>query len=42
MQAAVIVGVGVTMDNMLYIIAGLVIILLVAVLVMRKNKAQEP
>ena len=30
------------MDNMLYIIAGLVVILLVAVLVMRKNKAQKP
>ncbi len=42
MQAALIVGVGVTMDNMLYIIAGLVVILLVAVLVMRKNKAQKP
>lgn len=37
-----IVGVGVTMDNMLYIIAGLVLILLVAVLVLRKNKAQNP
>ena len=42
MQAALIVGVGVTMDNMLYIIAGLVVILLVAVLVMRKKKAQKP
>jgi pilus assembly protein FimV len=42
MQAAVIVGVGVTMDNMLYIIAGLVIVLLIAVLIMRKNKAQKP
>lgn len=42
MQVAVIVGVGVTMDNMLYIIAGLVIVLLIAVLVMRKNKAQKP
>ena len=30
------------MYNMLYIIAGLVVILLVAVLVMRKNKAQKP
>lgn len=30
------------MDNMLYIIAGLVVVLLVAVLVMRKNKAQQP
>ncbi|WP_079692103.1 FimV/HubP family polar landmark protein [Psychrobacter sp. DAB_AL43B] len=30
------------MDNMLYIIAGLVLILIVAVLVMRKNKAQKP
>ncbi|SNT70109.1 FimV/HubP family polar landmark protein [Psychrobacter sp. LV10R520-6] len=30
------------MDNMLYIIAGLVLILLVAVLVLRKNKAQNP
>lgn len=30
------------MDNMLYIIAGLVLILLVAVLVLRKNKAQKP
>lgn len=30
------------MDNMLYIIAGLVLILLIAVLVMRKNKAQKP
>ena len=30
------------MDNMLYIIAGLVVILLIAVLVMRKNKAQKP
>ena len=29
------------MDNMLYIIAGLVLILLVAVLVLRKKKAQE-
>ena len=35
-------GVGVTMDNMLYIIAGLVLIVLIAVLVMRKNKAQKP
>ena len=42
MQAALIVGVGVTMDNMLYIIAGLVVILLVAILVIRKNKAQKP
>ena len=30
------------MDNMLYIIAGLVLILIVAVLVMRKNKVQKP
>ena len=30
------------MDNMLYIIAGLVLILLVAGLVLRKNKAQKP
>lgn len=30
------------MDNMLYIIAGLVIILLVGVWVLRKNKAQQP
>ncbi|MGP5338929.1 FimV/HubP family polar landmark protein [Psychrobacter maritimus] len=30
------------MDNMLYIIAGLVFIVLIAVLVMRKNKAQKP
>ena len=30
------------MDNMLYIIAGLVLIVLIAVLVMRKNKAQKP
>lgn len=30
------------MDNMLYIIAGLVVILLIAVLVIRKNKAQKP
>ena len=30
------------MDNMLYIIAGLVVILLIAVLVMRKKKAQKP
>ena len=30
------------MDNMLYIIAGLVVILLIAVLVLRKNKAQKP
>jgi pilus assembly protein FimV len=37
-----IVGIGVTMDNMLYIIAGLVCIVLIAVLVMRKNKAQKP
>ncbi|MBP3945169.1 FimV/HubP family polar landmark protein [Psychrobacter sp. K31L] len=29
------------MDNMLYIIAGLVLILIIAVLVMRKNKAQK-
>lgn len=36
-----IVGVGVTMDNMLYIIAGLVLILLVAVMVLRKNKTQK-
>ena len=37
-----IIGVGVTMDNMLYIIAGLVLILLVAGLVLRKQKAQKP
>ena len=30
------------MDNMLYIIAGLVFIVLIAVLVVRKNKAQKP
>lgn len=30
------------MNNMLYIVAGLVIVLLIAVLVMRKNKAQKP
>lgn len=30
------------MDNMLYIIAGLVCIVLIAVLVMRKNKVQKP
>ena len=30
------------MDNMLYIIAGLVCIVLIAVLVMRKNKARKP
>ncbi|WP_058369031.1 FimV/HubP family polar landmark protein [Psychrobacter sp. ENNN9_III] len=30
------------MDNMLYIIVGLVVILLVAVLVLRKNKAKQP
>ncbi|MBO1515808.1 FimV/HubP family polar landmark protein [Psychrobacter halodurans] len=30
------------MDNMLYIIAGLVLIVLIAVLVIRKNKAQKP
>lgn len=35
-------GAGVTMDNMLYIIAGLVFIVLIAVLVIRKNKAQKP
>lgn len=40
--ATMIVGIGVTMDNMLYIIAGLVCIVLIAVLVMRKNKAQKP
>ena len=42
MHSIATVGVGVTMDNMLYIIAGLVLILIVAVLVMRKNKAQKP
>ena len=42
MHYAVIVGAGVTMDNMLYIIAGLVFIVLIAVLVVRKNKAQKP
>lgn len=36
-----VIGVGVTMDNMLYIIAGLVLILLVAGLLLRKNKAQK-
>lgn len=41
MQCAMITGVGVTMDNMLYIIAGLVLILLVVGLVLRKNKAQK-
>lgn len=41
-QYAMIIGVGVTMDNMLYIIAGLVLILLVAGLVLRKKKAQGP
>ena len=41
-QYAMIIGVGVTMDNMLYIIAGLVLILLVAGLVLRKKKAQAP
>ena len=40
--ALLILGVGVNMDNMLYIIAGLVLIVLIAVLVMRKNKAQKP
>ncbi len=30
------------MDNMLYIIAGLVFIVLIAVLIVRKNKAQKP
>ena len=40
--ATVIVGVGVTMDYMLYIIAGLVLIILIAVLVIRKNNAQRP
>ncbi len=30
------------MDNMLYIVAGLVIILLIAVLIMRRQKAQPP
>lgn len=42
MQYAVIIGVGVTMDNMLYIIVGLVLILLGAGLVLRKQKAQKP
>lgn len=42
MLQIVIVGVGITMDIMLYIIAALVLILLVAVMVMRKNKAQKP
>lgn len=41
MQCAMITGVGVTMDNMLYIIAGLILILLVVGLVLRKNKAQK-
>ena len=42
MQRAVITGVGVTMDNMLYIIAGLVLILIVAGLLLYKKKAQKP
>ena len=42
MQYAVILGVGITMDNMLYIIAGLVLILIVVGVVSRKNKAQKP
>lgn len=42
MQYAAIIGVGVTMDNMLYIIAGLVLILLIAGLVLRKKKVQPP
>ena len=37
-----VTGAGVTMDNMLYIIAGLVFILLIAVLLIRKNKAKKP
>lgn len=37
-----IIGVGVIMDNMLYIIAAVVLILLLAVLVLRKKKAQQP
>jgi len=37
----VLVGLGVFMDNMLYIVIGLVVVLLVAVLVLRKNKAQQ-
>lgn len=41
-QYAAIVGVGVIMDNMLYIIAGLVLILLIAGLVLRQKKAQKP
>ena len=36
-----LIGVGVSMDNMLYIIAALVIILLLTVLVMRKRQAQK-
>ena len=36
-----LVGLGVFMDSMLYIIIGLVVVLLVAVLVLRKNKAQK-
>jgi len=42
MQYAVILGVGITMDNMLYIIAGLVLILIVVGVVSRKNKAKKP
>lgn len=42
MQYAMIIGVGVIMDNMLYIIAGLVLILVIAGLVLRKKKAQDP
>lgn len=37
-----IIGVGVIMDNMLYIIAAVVLILLVVALVLRKKKAQQP
>ena len=42
MQYAMIIGVGVIMDNMLYIIAAVVLILLVVALVLRKKKAQQP
>lgn len=38
----VLIGARIFMDNMLYIIAGLVIILLIGVWLLRKNKAQRP
>lgn len=38
----VLTGARIFMDNMLYIIAGLVIILLIGVWILRKNKAQRP